>query len=802
MKRVNPNETHLLGLVTAAFFLLAAALGWAAPAGAATIDLADTAGVRIDGPDQSAAVGSAVSGAGDVNGDGLDDVVIGSSSYQSGGQAFVVFGQATTTDVDLAALAPGQGFRISGEGFPLSEVSGAGDFNGDGLADLVIGSPFLFSPVGGNSSGRAYVLYGRRDSSDVDLGSLTTDRGFRFDGFTNNSVGLSVSGAGDVNGDGFDDVAVGSNSVGYVLYGQTSATDIAIGSFPASRGFWVTGIGRQVSGAGDVNGDGLSDILIGAFNSSYNPSSGNRRFSGSTVVVYGSESGGNVNLNTNPSQLTPDRGFRIEGASANDLSGSWVSGPGDVNGDGLDDVAIGAPQAGYNGHPRSGSTYIVFGQSSSGLLDLASLTPSRGFRIDGAAEADLSGTSVSGAGDVNDDGLADVVIGTNANDTAPGSPPRSSYLVYGRESNSDLDLASLPTGRGLRIAGAEAGDDFGNSVSGAGDFDGDGLDDLFVAARTAANHSRANSGSAYVIKTTFLPRIAYGRTMLASEGRPFSASPTKFKATGARSTTISPPLPDGLEIDPATGSISGTPTVRGTGSHRVTLTDRWGMTSFRFELSVASPGGVTGATGPTGDTGPDGPTGPDGATGQTGSTGATGNTGPDGPTGTTGTTGHTGPTGATGASGLTGPTGPTGLTGATGSTGTSGATGQTGTTGITGDTGPTGPTGPTGDTGPAGPNDGTSPSRPATGRPAVSCKLVRNQRNRVTKVNCRVRFAEPAKAATPWTLNRAGKTWRRGSLAAGSTSLRFRISRPGKLPPGRYALRLADRGTGIAFRTR
>ena len=245
-------------------------------------------------------------------------------------------------------------------------VAGAGDVNGDGTADVIIGA--AFAGPNGSDSGSSYVVYGNATpTSPVELGSLDPDStGFRIDGAAaGDRSGWSVAGAGDVNGDGKDDVIIGASDAdpngdrsgsSYVVYGSASPTDIDLGTLGAA-GFRIDGAatddfsGWSVAGAGDVNGDGKDDVIIGAPNSDPDGSD-----SGGSYVVYGSASPTNIDLGT-----LGAAGFRIEGAVvARDFSGRSVAGAGDVNGDGKADVIIGAPYADPNGS-GSGSSYVVFG---------------------------------------------------------------------------------------------------------------------------------------------------------------------------------------------------------------------------------------------------------------------------------------------------------------------------------------------------------------------------------------------------------------------------------------------------------
>ena len=159
--------------------------------------------------------------------------------------------------------------------------------------------------------------------------------------------------------------------------------------------------GYSVAALGDVNGDGFDDVLIG----SPGAAGDGRWASGVTYVVYGNASGANIDL----ANFNASEGFRIIGSEFESI-GHSVSAAGDVNGDGRMDLLIGVSTAGSDGNWLAGSTYLVYGSDSGADVDLANLTPSQGVRFDGEFESE-SGFSVSAAGDVNGDGLADIIIG-------------------------------------------------------------------------------------------------------------------------------------------------------------------------------------------------------------------------------------------------------------------------------------------------------------------------------------------------------------------------------------------------------
>ena len=368
-------------------------------------------------------------------------------------------------------------------------VASAGDVNGDGLADVIVGAPFADPGlISRSNAGSSYVVYGNASPSDVDLSFLGTS-GFRIDGdsrHAGDNSGWSVASAGDVNRDGFADVIVGapyadpSSGAGagssYVIYGSASPSDVNL-SFAGFNGFRIDGAatgdqsGWSVDSAGDVNGDGLADVIVGAPYA--DPSS--RADAGSSYVIYGKASPSDVDLSSLGSS-----GFRIDGAAAYDWSGYSVASAGDVNGDGRADVIVGAPTANPSSGNYAGSSYVIYGTASPSNINLASLGSS-GVRIDGAAAGDWSGNSVASAGDVNGDGRADVIVGAPYADPSSGNNAGSSYVIYGTPSPSNVDLASLGSS-GVRIDGAAAGDQSGYSVASAGDVNGDGRTDVIVGA--------------------------------------------------------------------------------------------------------------------------------------------------------------------------------------------------------------------------------------------------------------------------------------------------------------------------------
>lgn len=384
----------------------------------------------------------------------------------------------------------------AGDGAGFS-VASAGDVNGDGKNDFIVGARLADNT--GINAGSAYVVFGGSPSLDL---SAVGSRGFRIDGAAAGDLaGFSVSGAGDVNGDGKADVIVGAPGAdpqfrpnagaAYVVFGRSSTATVSLASL-GSGGFTIQGgqtgnaFGTSVAAAGDQNADGVVDVVIGAPTASPQ----GRLNAGSAFIIHGKSSSTTVDTAS-----LGVSGSVINGAAAGDNFGYSVAKAGLVNSDTKSDLVIGAPRADNNGRTDSGSTYVVYGGSVSGALDTAGLPAVAGFRIDGAAAGDQSGFSVANAGLFNGDSFNDLVIG--APFSSAGGPQDSGavYVVSNRSTN--LDLAS---GAGVvRYTGSSIGDQLGSSVAGAADVNGDKRDDVVAGASGAARRSRTDNGAAYVL---------------------------------------------------------------------------------------------------------------------------------------------------------------------------------------------------------------------------------------------------------------------------------------------------------------
>ncbi len=543
-------------------------------------ELTPDVGFTIQGDTDGDRAGRSVSSAGDVNGDGIDDIIVGAPGGSDGGtdagEAYVIYGKAgiTNTTIDLSSLSPEDGFIIQGDreaNRAGNSVSSAGDVNGDGINDIIVGAPDapnLFNGPNPTSPGDVYVIYGKAgtERGTVDLTSLAQEDGFAIEGDRiGDNAGFAVSSGGDVNGDGIDDIIVGApngddggTSAGeaYVIYGEagTARGDIDLDRLDRKDGFIIQGdnagdtAGSAVA-AGDVNGDGIDDIIVGA---QRNAAAGT--FAGGVYVVYGTTGTdrGPIDLD----EFDRSEGFFIRGSDVGHQTGYSVSSAGDVNGDGIADIIVGAP-AGNDVAPRE--AYVIYGTSEnrSGNLDLRNLDAEDGFLIRGGEQRDGVGISVSSAGDVNGDGINDIIVGVRTVGAGVLNAGEV-YVIYGTtETDRDiLDLGELTAADGFVIQGFEEGDRAGTSVS-SGDVNGDGIDDIIVGA-PEGDDGGSGAGEAYVI---------YGTT--AGEVFVDSAAVNSLTGTGGTDVMVgiagNDTLDGGLQNDLIIGGFDSDTLIGGSG---------------------------------------------------------------------------------------------------------------------------------------------------------------------------------------------------------------------------------------------
>ena len=436
--------------------------------------------------------GRSVSSAGDVDGDGLDDVLVGAYFHGEGGSeagaVYVILGSSlgASRTIDLS-LADYKFVGESNEDLMGLDVASAGDVDGDGLDDLLMGAHF--DDDGGSDAGAAYVVLGSSlgsslgASSTIDL-SLAD---YKFVGESaEDNAGLSVSSAGDVDGDGLDDVLVGApaknsnQGVAYLILGASLGTsrtiDLSAADYKLVGDAEGDDAGRSVASAGDVDGDGLDDVLVGT------PRKDD--FTGRAYVVLGSS------LGSSPSVALSGADYVFLGEFAEDFAGYSLSSAGDVDGDGLADVLVGAHRESSGGH-WAGAGYVVLGASlgASRTINLSAAD----YKLVGEPESG-AGRSVSSAGDVDGDGLGDVLVGAPNEDANAGV----AYLILGASlgTRRTIELSSAA----VALFGESDSDSAGGAVSSAGDVDGDGLDDVLVGA-IGVDDGGSVAGATYLVLT-------------------------------------------------------------------------------------------------------------------------------------------------------------------------------------------------------------------------------------------------------------------------------------------------------------
>ena len=483
-----------------------------------------------------------VSAAGDVNNDGIDDFIIGaktnkeeSASDWYNGKSYVVFGNNNTdgstfsSELNVRELTGQDGFAIYGikNSHSGHSVSAAGDVNGDGVDDLIVGAPYG-DPTDRDNAGQSFVVYGKDSTNNQDFDPLVRlDALGQGDGFIINGInaedkaGVKVASAGDVNNDGNDDILITStvaydgNGATYVVYGRGGDA----GTFPlnfdlstlsgsaSTHGFVIKGpassgsghsaasSGYSVSSTPDINGDDIDDLIIRAPHAASTV--------GQAFVVFGknSQAGDNFSPVFDLSDLDNEAadgsaGFVIEGAQGlTEFAGSSVSYAGDINNDGVGDLIVGAPKTKEGPADEStqyfGKTFVVFGKAMPSdetsartevnLSDIANGGGTDGFIINSEPNStDYTGQYLSYAGDVNGDGIHDLII---------GSRNGKSYVVFGENTDDSSGVMSFENSLNLEDLGNSDGpagfkingpDNTKAIVSGAGDIDGDGYHDLIV----------------------------------------------------------------------------------------------------------------------------------------------------------------------------------------------------------------------------------------------------------------------------------------------------------------------------------
>ena len=425
--------------------------------------------------------GISVSGGGDLNSDGYDDLVIGakheSTAATQAGAAYIVYGGA---DLPEEMSLDAADVFLTGEN--SADKAGRAvrvvpDVNGDGAADLLIGAP-SWDTASKTEVGRMYIHFGGGTSGSLaDADVLVKGQNGA------NYLGIGMTG-GDFNGDGTGDVLVGApgNDIGgsnrgtiYVMYGPVASGE----SSAADYSDYITGAtnAEEVGGVLDMfdhNGDGIDDLIVGA------PKSNVGGTSAGTVYIVNGPVTGAFSLDSADLQYT--------GESAADKLGTSVSSVGDLNDDGLDDFIAGAPGDDAEG-PEAGAAYVVYGGADVG----GSLDEDDTFavKLTGEDSQDEFGGNVVGDGDIDDDGAGDIMVSApnSGGDSAVGSV----YIMYG-----PFDGSVSASDADVRFDGSTEDDKLGNSLAFAGDVDGDGNTAVLIGA-AQKDTTGVDAGAAYLM---------------------------------------------------------------------------------------------------------------------------------------------------------------------------------------------------------------------------------------------------------------------------------------------------------------
>ncbi|MDZ7264940.1 MAG: dockerin type I domain-containing protein, partial [candidate division KSB1 bacterium] len=505
-------------------------------------------------------IGYALAGGGDVNGDGFDDFLIGTfhnavmgsdagAAYLFLGRERLPWGLNCSIDSADARMMGKQAYDAAGY-----SVACNGDLNGDGLADMIIGAP------AGNDkvpwmTGRIYIVFGKATADWGYYYRLDDACDVIYEGENNqDQAGLSVAYIGDVNHDGYDDFICGAplndqsalnGGKVYLILGHANPwkrmnylTNVAA-AFSYSRE--KAEAGYSVAGIGDVNDDGTPDFAIGAFGASR------------VFIIYGRP---RITWGQNFDLDEADLILRSRAFFFDDGLGWKLAGGGDLNGDGVPDMAFSAIHDDLAG-TRAGKVFVLFGKKGGWenreliLEDLADAS------FVGEMPLDQAGWGLGFAGDMNSDGFDDLLIGCYKDDKGPING--KAYLIRGQAAGwkKNVSLLSIPDYCERQPEG------IGFAVSTAGDFDGDGVADFVISAPFNSDVQQWN-GKVYLFASQQIPYRVSGRVRYWRNQRPIPEAILQSDSAGAvRDTTD---VAGGYEL-----------LLRGKGDHLVSISKQMGQ---------------------------------------------------------------------------------------------------------------------------------------------------------------------------------------------------------------------------------
>ena len=473
-----------------------------------------------EGAVSSARLGTSVAYAGDLNGDGRAELIAGAPNAKENGlpcgKAYVLAAPAgargaipVTGATALATIFTAKKNSLLG-----ASVAGLGDFDGDGFNDLAVGLPGALGHVDGDDddkvayTGAVQIIYGAADlPAAIDIDALSATR--IVGAGPGEQAGFAIAAAGDVNGDGMPDLIIGApyaspktkcsldqSGRAYIIFGggpRRAIIDLERDADVTIEGCQsYARLGMAVAGSGDINGDGIDDFAVGA------PymDTGGYTDAGEVLVIFGAR---DLPATINSGASLDGIGLRFSGR-ANSIKLGWALAGADVNGDGFSDLVAGAPRGGAK---LAGSAYILFGGAALPAALATNTLGDKGAVITGAFSYGYLGLALAAVGDVNADGLADIAIG--APEVSNGVLPLAGavYVLNGRavwpQSSGIAAVASRT------ILGARTNAAFGEALSRAGDHDGDGGPDFAVGVPRQSPDNLSCAGQVSVFLGESLP---------------------------------------------------------------------------------------------------------------------------------------------------------------------------------------------------------------------------------------------------------------------------------------------------------
>ena len=516
----------------------------------------DTADSTFLGTNQWDQFGSGCKILKDVNGDGYDDMLISAVYADAGGTnsgaVYLYFGGPVPWPKDTPTSKANASFQINSTNQYVGRgIASAGDVNADGLGDFLIGYEY----GGGALSGMAFLFLGKRTGWSLNTSVLDADASFV--GTGGSQLGFAVAGVGDVDRDGYDDFLLGAptytatfanQGMTYLILGKatgwaknTPINSIATSTFQGEAKDDRSG--EKLAGAGDVNGDGFNDFLIGAF---YNSEVAHN--AGQAYLVFGRATGWPAHESLANSNAS------FTGQWINATAGKGLAGGGDVNGDGYDDIMIGAP-GNTSISIMGGEAYLIFGKSKGWAMGTNLSQSNASFK---GTNIQAVGQDLALDGDLDGDGYDDLALGVPY--YGASNFGGKTFVFLGRPNGWTMNnsIETAPNS----LVGQGYNEESGEGLSTEGDVDGDGLNDLLIGAFTNPQVD-TNTGKAYLVFPDHNKGPSSVTTLKAYSDAAYSAQTDWADLPSTIYIELKGPGGDASRKDTAVLNVTSTATVRG-----------------------------------------------------------------------------------------------------------------------------------------------------------------------------------------------------------------------------------------------